>query len=502
MKPRSVVAVVLPGFRVALVRARSPDLSPREPLAVVVHEKWEERSLSGGTRIDEISNEARDCGVLPGTTIASAKAKCAELRVRVLRPREAARALEALAELLLAFGAITSPLVDRDAVLVDVTGCAHLHGGDDALLSAITGAVVHAGFSCRGVLASGPEIAWALAHAGQRSRVVEAKDTMRTLGELPIDVLRFEPSTLSYFHKLGLSTVAQLRALPRSSLTTRSDNANLVSHVRALLDGEDDTPMTRFQPEEILEERVEIEYGVEQHEALFFVLKPLCDRLSARLQGRSALAARLDVVLELDRAMCRDEARERRITIPLACPLRKSTEIFTVLRSRFEREPPLRGSVVAVALRAPDLAPADERTRHLFEPESRAEIALPKLTAELSALLGEDAVGTLVIVDDWRLERRSKLVSFGAPHPKAGHASCVSSGPEPMRLFSPIVCSASWRLGGHPVEAHLARFEYVAWWRETSLASAIDWKLTWSSDAMAFIEVDARGEARVRGYLD
>ncbi len=394
--------------------------------------------------------------------------------------------------MLLAFGALTSPLADRDAVLVDVTGCAHLHGGDAALLSAITSAVTQAGFSCRSVLARGPEIAWALAYAGGRSRVVELEDTMDALGELPIDVLRFEPSTLSYFHKLGLSTIAQLRALPRSSLTARSDNANLASHVRAILDGTDDTPMKRFQPEEILEERVEIEYGIEQHEALFFVLKPLCDRLGARLQGRAALAARIEVVLELN-----PKKHITSVAVSLACPIRKSTEIFAVLRSRFEREPPLEGSVVAVTVRTPELAPEDARTRHLFEPESRAEIALPKLTSELSALLGESALGTLTVVDDWRLEHRSKLVPFGARSKTS--SSGVSSSPEPIRLASPFVHSKDLT-----PKTHLARFEYIAWWRGALAEppSSSDWKLVWSGDAMAFVEVDASGHARVRGYLD
>src|SRR5579871_4746547 len=105
---RSVVAVVLPSFRVTLVRARSPEIGPREPLAVVVHERLDDRGISGGTRLDDVSPEARAHGILPGDTVASVKSKLAELRVRVLRPREATRALEGLAEMLLAFGAITS----------------------------------------------------------------------------------------------------------------------------------------------------------------------------------------------------------------------------------------------------------------------------------------------------------------------------------------------------------------------------------------------------------
>ena len=163
---RRVAAVVLPGFRVALVRARSPEISPNDPLAVVVSVDRTEHSISGGTRIDEVSDEARALGVLPGSTIASAKAKCSDLRVRVLAPNEAVRALEGLAETLLQLGAITSPLLDRDAVVVDVTGCAHLHRTEEKLLEAIVKMVGRAGFACHAAIASGPEIAWALARSG------------------------------------------------------------------------------------------------------------------------------------------------------------------------------------------------------------------------------------------------------------------------------------------------------------------------------------------------
>ncbi len=496
---RRVCAVVLPSFRVALVRARAGHdggFAAKPPLAVVVDSARSERDLTGGTRIDEVSSEARACGVLPGATIASAKAACTDLRVRVLHPREATRALESLAEMLLALGAITAPMLDRDCVLVDVTGCAHLHGGESLLLDAIVAMVANAGFACRAVVASGPEIAWALAKESARSRVVRDEDTMRALAELSIDVLRLDPSTASYFYRLGVRTLGALRALPRSALTARIENQNLLARVRALIDGEDLTPIPRFVPATIIEERAELEYGIEHHEALFFVLKTLCDRLSARLSARAVLASRLEVVLELDRAMCREgAARTITVSLPLATPIRKSAELLVVLRSRFEREPPLHAPALAVTLRAPDLAPLDCKPRHLFVPESRAEIALPKLAAELSALMGEGALGTLAIADDWRFSRRSVLVPFGKPWKKIGGMTSI----EPLRLVSPepLARGASWT-----VLHHIARYEHIVWWRGSALVAARDWKLAWHEDAIVFIEEAPSGHARLRGYLD
>lgn len=486
---RRVAAVVLPGFRVALVRARSPEISPRDPLAVVVSADRTEHSISGGTRIDEVSDEARLLGVLPGSTIASAKAKCSDLRVRVLAPNEAIRALEGLAETLLQLGAITSPLLDRDAVVVDVTGCAHLHVTEEKLLEAIVKTVACAGFACHAAVASGPEIAWALARSGI-SRVVKGEDTLGALGPLPIDVLRLDAGTTSYFYRLGVHTIAQLRALPRAALTARLDNANLIARVRALLDGDDSTPITRFQPESVIEERVELEYGIEHHEALSFVLRPLCERLSARLEGRCARAARVEVVLELDRALCKPEQRIVRVSLPLASPVRASAELHAVLRSRFEREPPLVAPALAVVLRAPELTSVEERTRDLFVPESRAELALPKLAAELSALIG-DAFGTLAIRDDWRLEHRSVLVPFSSrPNQNQTHASYNDI--EPLRVIPARACE-------HFIELHhLARYEHLVWWRAPR--PVLDWKLAWT-DAIVFVEQRADG-AIVRGLWD
>ena len=484
---RRIAAVVLPGFRVALVRARSPELTPRDPLAVVVSAERTEHSISGGTRIDEVSDEARALGVLPGATIASAKAKCSDLRVRVLAPNEAVRALEGLAETLLQLGAITSPLLDRDAVVVDVTGCAHLHGqSEERLLDAIVTLVARAGFACHAAVAAGPEIAWAFAWCGA-SGVVRDEDTARALGPLPIDALRLDASTTSYFYRLGVRTIAQLRALPRSALTARLDNANLLSRVRALIDGDDRTPIARYQPEAAIEERVELEYGIEHHEALFFVLRPLCERLAARLEGRCARAARVEVVLELDRALCKPEERVVRVSLPLASPVRASAELHAVLRSRFEREPPLVAPALTVALRAPELASVEERSRDLFVPESRAELALPKLAAELSALIGT-AFGTLVIRDDWRLDHRSVLVPFGArPSMRAPYNDI-----EPLRVVPARACERFLELH------HLARYEHLVWWKAPS--RAFDWKLAWT-DAIAFVEERPDG-ATVRGFWD
>src|SRR4051812_39393138 len=125
-----IAAISLPELRVEVVRAStstSTSTSVDGPLAIVVAEApMTETRLLGNTRLDVVSREARALGVHPGQTIAQARARAAELAVRVVRPDAVHGVLARLAEVALAFGATVSfaaaSLLDGygDVVWVDV----------------------------------------------------------------------------------------------------------------------------------------------------------------------------------------------------------------------------------------------------------------------------------------------------------------------------------------------------------------------------------------------
>src|SRR5260221_3207370 len=104
-------AVYLPWLRVELARARMPIEERTAPLAIVIARPGgavkDERSLLGNTRLDEMSTEARALGVRVGQTIAAARAKTSDLRVRVVAMDAVTEALARVAEAGLAFGATT-----------------------------------------------------------------------------------------------------------------------------------------------------------------------------------------------------------------------------------------------------------------------------------------------------------------------------------------------------------------------------------------------------------
>jgi protein ImuB len=578
----------LPELRIELVEAELARGEPaareggdvptsRAPLAVVVAPPpMMEAKLLGNTRLSVVSREARALGVLPGQTIAQARARAGDLEVRVVRPEAVRNVLARIAEIGLAFGATVSfgmegePAFDAahdfgDVVWIDITGCAHLHApharsaaalfdGETVLASRLAGVIASLGHTCSVAIADGPRVAAMLArdaaeralHVSSRRRsrassgslllldpiVVPSGENARALANLPIAALPLPPEDVRWLAKIGIRTIQELRELPPQGLGTRLGGR--AREVMALAAGEDRAPLTPYLPPEVPEEEAELEYGIEGTQALTFVAKTLTDRLATRLQGRAVAASRLELELRLDAAMLRErrdaaespkrsagrESSPRRalqdavtlVALDLPAPLARASDLFAALRPKIERLV-LDAPVLGARLRSPVLVHQRALPLSLFEPQPKAERALPRLVAELTADLGPEAVCTLVLGDSWVPEDRSKLVTFGTT--AAGGRSdgakrrrhLLSSAPEPTRLLAePQPVSRE----GVRVTRHLARLESVEWWKEPpsdrppgSARRAFDYVHAWTDDGAVWVEIDrATSAMRVRGLFD
>ncbi|MGO9712996.1 MAG: hypothetical protein ACLQBL_29325 [Polyangiaceae bacterium] len=507
-----IAAVYLPFVRIELARARSGE---GLPLAVVIARPRgavkDERSLLGGTRLDEVSSEARRCGVRHGETIAAARAKCAELLVRVVTEEAVRDVLHAVAEAALCFGRTASIDEARDVVCVDVTGCGHLFGGEEGLARALgerIGAMHHG--PARVTIAEGPRVAAAIVRALRKREtyVVPSGRNAEAIRALPITALPIAPGSIAWLGKLGLAKIGDLQKLPASGLATRLGAAH--AEVMSLLAGDDGAPLDPYVPPEVPEERAELEYGIDKTEALLFVVKTLCDRLAARLAGRAMATVRLEVVLSLDHGIARDSAKEASLQIAVPSPLASASELLAVVRARVESWT-IPAPILAVALRATELARKEGTALDLFVPEAKADRALPRLVAELVADLGERSVGTLALANTWIPEERSTLVPFDrlrrSHSPHLPHPSLVSQAPEPSRVLgAPLIVE-----GMEPLHL-IARIDAVEWWRarQTGQAGgARDFVTAWDArdGRLAWVAVDrdsgqAQARARVLGWMD
>jgi protein ImuB len=575
---RRVACLALPEIRleIAQERARPGSHRPRsgrqldhQPLAIVIARPGgsikTERDVLGGTRLDVVSRPARALGVRPKQTVAAARAKCAELRVRVIAEEAVRSALERVAEAAQSFGPAVAFDVAQDVVWVEIGGCAHLHGGEDGLARAIHAKVESLGHACRVSIADGPRVAAAVARFAPSRRggplVVPQGKGAAAMRVLPIAALSLDPDDAAWLADLGMRSCGDLQKLPRRSLGIRLGAR--VHDVIPFLFGEDPAPIVAWRPPEVPEERLELEWGAASIEALAFVMKTLCDRLAARLDGRAMAAARLELVLGLDRALCDEETRARasspsvRLGVALPSPIARAADLLAVMRTRLERET-LEAPVLTATLRAPELARLTARTLDLLVPEPKAQEALPRLVAELAAELGGERVGTLGLVDTWSPSKRTRLRPFGEAllgerpdeplSPTTSHPahpskdpgyrySLVASAVEPTRVIRPL------RLSHVRVEEveHLMRVEAIEWWRVRREEAAnetvcdhddpaptcpSDWVAAWTSDpirsegrhvdpraahALAWVEVassdrgkasDRLDDARLRGWID
>jgi protein ImuB len=511
---RRIVAVFLPFLRIELARASLPD--DAGPLALVVARPGggvkDERSLLGNTRLDEVCPEARSHGLRPRQTIASARARCAELRVRVVALDAVREALSRISEALLAFGSTVSFDLESNVVWLDVTGCAHLHGcesdpaGETTLAARVQEFVEKMSHACRVAVADGPRVAAAVARLeakGAKPTVVSPGESKTALRALPLGALPLTESSMRWLARLGMRTVGDLQKLPRSSLSTRLGAS--AATVMALLDGEDSTPLTAYVPPIVPEETATLEYGIELTEALLFVVKGLSDRMALRLAGRAMAATRLELVLGLDRALASGEPRAV-LNQPLAAPLAGASEILSVLRSRIEPFT-IEAPILTVTLRVTEMVARAATPLHLFVPEAKASRSLPRLVAELEAELGPGRVGILALTNRWLPHERSRLVPIGSPPIAVPHAlaspdsprgSLLSGAVEPTRLLvRPIL------VGEGAVFRVRVRQTSTEWW--TGELGSRDFATVWvgSIPAMAWVEISSRSrQAWIRGWMD
>jgi hypothetical protein len=187
----------------------------------------------------------------------------------------------------------------------------------------------------------------------------------------------------------------------------------------------------------------------------------------------------------------------------------RAQDLFAVLRARIDAHATMhaaRAPVRAVVLRAPELAHVGGRALDLFVSEPRADVALPRLVAELAADLGEANVGVLELADTWVPEARARLVPYrAAPAKREDVARFVSSAAEPSRFLGEVIAPPSRPLGATKL---LARLESVEWWRRgvhvRDLVSA-ELATEGVGRGVAWLEIERRGgetSVKLRGWMD
>lgn len=142
--------------------------------------------------------------------LADARALCPQLAAVPADPAGDLAALEKLALWAQRWGP-WSALDPPDGVLVDVTGAAHLFGGEERLLADVACAFAARGFAVRPALAPTAGAAWALAHYGAPAAILGPDAApLDALADLPVAALRLDDDVLTVLRRLGIKRLGQL----------------------------------------------------------------------------------------------------------------------------------------------------------------------------------------------------------------------------------------------------------------------------------------------------
>ncbi len=201
----------------------APPDDPRDlPTATV-------EKIRGAMRLSVVNSDALALGLLPGMTLADARARIPELRVFDCDPHADQDWLERLCD-----GARRyTPMAALDpphGLVLDITGCAHLFGGESELVDDALDRLAHSGMRVRHALGLTPEAAHALA----RFAAAPAPDEASALRRLPVAALRLEEESELALRRAGLKTVGDVASRPTATLAARF-GAGAVDAVHRLL---------------------------------------------------------------------------------------------------------------------------------------------------------------------------------------------------------------------------------------------------------------------------
>lgn len=315
-------------------------------------------------------------------------------RIACLLPRVASSlSLDALADAATAF----SPDIERasDAVFLEVGDLRRLYPTEQALTAALLVTTSEVGVEAAVAIANDKAVARVAARglhlcrrAGKATLLV-AGGEKAALASLPIAALAPPPELLQRLESWGLRTVGELASLPRPQVVTRLGAAGAVLHRLACGDSHELLHKTP-PPSEIREEQALLD-ALDNLEPLFFVLRGLVDRLTARLRARSQACGHLELRLSL--APRGEEVRQ----IAVAAPTQQAAPLLTLLRVALESQPPP-GTVERLTLITTPTTPRQLQL-DLFAPPGPAPERLATTLARLEALCGSGRVGRPVVPD-------------------------------------------------------------------------------------------------------
>ncbi|NBB63893.1 DNA polymerase Y family protein [Pseudomonas sp. ODNR1LW] len=388
--------------------------------------------MKGALRLAAANGAALALGLSPGMTLADARARAPDIRVVAHRP-EADAAL--LKRVLLDFGRFT-PMAATDGpdgLALDVTGCAHLFGGEAGLVRAVAARAEGVGLAVRLALAGTPEAARALARFG-RGGIYAGEGQNQALRRLPVAALELSDKEAQALSRAGLKTLGHLADRPTAPIAARF-GAAAATRLNRVLGREDvrirpERPVPLISVDRILVEPITETADVEA--VIGDLLVEAMDRLDLRGQGGRAFQT----------SFFRLDGEVRHITVRTGRPSRDAAAVLRLFRERLANlarplDPGFGFDQLRLSVTVADRLASRQRG---FEAAAPGAEDLGRLVDRLTARLGPEAVSRFEPVESHWPERAVRLIP--AAHSLAEMADWPEPDPvdpplRPLQMFDP-----------------------------------------------------------------
>ena len=418
----------LPTDRLHLVcskKAGAPDAPDETPLALV-------EKQAGAQRLVALNPGALRLGLAPGLSLADARARCPQLAVAEMdRPADAKSLLRlaALCERYTPLAALDEP----HGLILDVTGCAHLFGGEAGLHARVLDEIAALGLHVRAALAGAPDAARALARFGAVG-LMPPEAEAQAIAKLPLTAMEADAETLLALGRAGFRTLGDLAAKPSQAFVARL-GAGFARKIERLFGREDVRIRPLRPPPDCLVERhfmVPLAHREPIEAALLDLMAEAGRLLERRGQGGRAFEA----------SFFRADGFVRRLLVETLRPTRDPKILQRLFHEKLDAlADPLDPGFGFDALRlAIPHAENFETAQADFSGAAAvdADLELSELMDRLTTRFGRERVLRFVHVDSHQPERESPAVPEALARPGEWPAPLSGEPPaRPLTLFDP-----------------------------------------------------------------
>ena len=376
-----------------------------------------------------------------------------------------------------------SPLVEvdgDDGLRLDVSGVAHLFGGEAGLVRDIETRFAGMGLTCRVAIAATTGAAWGLARYPSPGPVsARGAELSDLLAPLPVAALRLPPGPTRTLELLGLKTIGQLAGVPRRSLARRFREADNPLDALDRILGRKAEPLTAAPCEAPPRATIRLAEPVADPSAA----RQALDLLVPKLVG--VLAARRLGVRRLVLCGYRVDGEVAMAAAATALPSREAKHLRRLLVDKTDELDPGFG-FDAFLLEASWCEPLGAAQDSLVE-EPRGEREVAELVDRLTVKLGAGKVRRPAVRGSHLPERASGWVgvedrpqSLRVRTPAPARPQRLLDHPESIGVIyatpEGLPRRFTWRRGVHDI-ARVEGPERIApeWWRERATARLRDY---------------------------